>query len=292
MRSLAMPILLALAAAPAADAASKVFYLDHAAAVGLPKLLDGLTLAKSPWVEELQPHWAELRAGVKVRADVNAIEAQGSAEALGALKFVLDALDVPRRTVKLSCRHVRVTDPGMLVGRPAGPPTAGPPAEGEGREPVPLRVAPGDWLDRVQKLVEADQATVLEERTVSALDGSWGAIYVGDPETDPEFLFQAKPTLTEDGEVWVTLAFGRIAREAAEGPGSSEAVKEPERPGLCLSCGPGIGDIWFLPEVTVSCVWPEWQSLLVEGPMWWKGEGDRPTGRGQDFVIVTAEVDD
>ena len=70
MRLFGMLTLLAVVAAPAADAASKVFYLDHAAAVGLPKLLDELILAKSPWVEELQPHWAELRAGVKVKADV------------------------------------------------------------------------------------------------------------------------------------------------------------------------------------------------------------------------------
>ena len=227
-----------------------------------------------------------------MKADVNAIEVEGSAAALGALRNVFGLLDVPRRTVTLSCRHVRVTDPGMLVGRPAGPPTAGSLAQGEGREPIPLRVAPGDWMDRVQELVEAGQATVLQERTVSALDGSWSAIYAGDPETDPEFLFQAKPVLTEAGEVWVTLALGRIAREGPEEPGSSEAAKQPDRPGLCLSCGPGIGDIWFLPEVTVSCVWPEWQSLLVEGPMWWKRDEDRPTGRGQDFVIVTAEVDD
>lgn len=147
-------------------------------------------------------------------------------------------------------------------------------------------------MDRVWKLVEAGQATIPREGQVNVLDGHWAALYFGDPEREPEFLFQAKPVVTEDGEVWVTLAFGRIEREGTEKPEWMDAAETANGPGLCMSCGPGVGDLWFVPEVTVSCVWPDWQSLLVEGPMWWKGDEDRPTGRGQDFVVVTAQVED
>jgi hypothetical protein len=147
-------------------------------------------------------------------------------------------------------------------------------------------------MDRVQKLVETGQATILREGKVNTADGHWGALYFGDPETEPEFLFQGKPVVTEDGEVWVTLAFGRVEREGAGMSEWKEAAEAANRPGYCMSCGPGVGDLRFVPEVTVSSVWPEWQSLLVEGPMWWKQDEDRPVGRGRDFMVVAAQWSD
>jgi hypothetical protein len=290
MRSLLAAVVLFLVSVLDAEAASKVLYLNHASAVGMPELLGELIASESPWVEELQPHWAGLK--LEVKADVNAIEAEGPTQALAALKSVLGALDIPRRTVTLSYRHVRVEDPALLLGKPAGPPTAGALAREDGEQPIALRLAPGEWVDRVRKLAEAGHATILREGEVNVLDGHWGALYFGDPEAEPEFLFQGKPVVTEDGEVWVTLAFGRIEREGAGTSEWKEAAEAANRPGLCMSCGPGVGDLRFVPEVTVSCVWPEWQSLLVEGPMWWKQDGHRPTGRERDFMIVTAQWSD
>lgn len=280
---------LMVASVPGANAAPKVFYLEHAGAVGMPQLLDELVASRSPWAEELQPHWAEVKGEVKARADVNAIEAEGSAKALAALEGVLASLDVPRRTITVSYVHVRVPDPTMLVGKPAGPPTAAGIAGGDGEQPIPVRVAPGDWMERVRTLADAGRATILQDGTTSVLDGSWGAVYVGDPERDPEFLLQGRPVLMDDGEVWLTLAFGHIERRGAE-EAEWQKPAAADGPGLCMSCGPGVGDLLFVPEVTVSSVWPDRQSLLVEGPMWWRGGEDRPAGRGQDFVVLTAEV--
>jgi hypothetical protein len=281
---------MAIMPGPAA-AESRTFYLSHEAAEGLPELLDELVREGSPWVKPLSPHWDGLREHVQVKRDTNAIQATGEPEALEALAQVIKALDVPRPQVTLKYQQIRLADPQDLTGRPAGPPLAAALAS-NGAGGLPAVCATGDWQPAVAALVKAGKAKVLQEGGVAAVSGGWGTVYLGDPEAPkPSFCFQARPVVTEDGAVWLSLAYGVLKRKGGEAkPPAGQPGAQPAGE-VCVNCGPGVGEMLLQPEIILSARLAGGMSLLVSGLRWHVEGGESLSGPQDECVVVTAQVE-
>ncbi|MGQ9732382.1 MAG: hypothetical protein ACUVX8_14070, partial [Candidatus Zipacnadales bacterium] len=122
-----VPIALYLSiVATLAAAESRTFYLTHLNAQTVPLELDRLVANNSEWTVRIAPHWETLRSELKLETALNAIRMTGSLEALDAFQQVLQLLDVPRPTVTLAYRHIRVNQIEDLLGPTLAPPIATP----------------------------------------------------------------------------------------------------------------------------------------------------------------------
>jgi hypothetical protein len=270
---------------------SRTFYLSHEAAEGLPELLDQLVREGSPWVKPLSPHWNDLREHVQAKRDTNAIEATGDPEALEALAQVIKALDVPRPQVTLKYQQMRLADPQDLTGRPAGPPLAAALASNGAGGPAAV-CAPGDWRPAVAALVKAGKAKVLQEGSVAAVSGSWGTVYLGDPEArEPSFCFQARPVVMEDGSVWLSLAYGVLKRKGGEATALAKQPGAQPSGEVCVNCGPGVGEMLLQPEIVLSARLAGGASLLASGLRWHLEGSESLAGPQDECVVVTAQVE-
>ncbi|MBM3472623.1 MAG: hypothetical protein FJX75_05050 [Armatimonadetes bacterium] len=275
-----------------AGAETRTFNLNYADAVGLPDVLDQLVLQDVDWVTPLQLHWAQLKGALAVDRERNALKAEGLPEALAALAQVLKVMDVPRPQVTLRYRRLKVPDPADLFGKPAAPPMGEVPSTVHGAA-VNAQVTVGDWESRVAALVAGGKAETLNEGTVSVMDSYWATVWLGDPEApQPEFCFQARPTVMETGALRLSLAYGTWRRTGRdpEPPGVAEGRGTPGE--VCISCGPGLGVVVLVPELVLTTRLEAGQSVLVGGVAWALEDAGTLAGPADEWVVVSAAVED
>jgi len=268
----------------------KTIFLSHAAAEGLPEMLDRLVRDRSPWVGELERYWTALKPGLRAKAEDNSLRATGSPEALAALERVIRALDVPRAAIDLSCRVVTVTDPSGLLGPEAGPPlplAAPPQTEAEATR---VRVGAGDWLPRLADLEKSGAAALLSDLRVAVQDGAIATIYALDEdEKDPRACVQARPVLMADRSTWLTLYFGRVWQrgDQAETAGPIGPAEGAPRPAVS---GPQASNIVLIPELELSVLVPEGKSVLLSGLRWYAQGGQSVSAPPERVLVLTPRV--
>ncbi len=275
-----------------AMAESRTFYLNYASAEGLPELLNRLVAEKLELTAPLQPHWAALKPTLKADAGQNALHADGSADALKALADALRAMDVPRPQLTLKYQYLRVPNRDDLLGAAVSPPLGDVESPGHGAA-VNALLTPGDWARRAAELVAEGKARLLDEGVISAMDGYWGAIYRGDPEDKaPKFVFQARAVVAEGGALWLSVAYGTL-RRAGGAPQPIEGLGQGGTPGeVCVSCGPGLGQMLLVPELVLTTRLEPGQSALAGGATWALEEAGSLAAPADRWVVVSAAVDE
>jgi hypothetical protein len=289
--TLAIALSTALCGSPA-RAEARTFYLDYAQAEGLPEVVSQLLRQGVEWVRPVQPHWEQLKGAVTVDRERNALKAEGPPEALAALAQVLKVMDVPRPQITLRYRRVKVPNGADLLSRLVAPPMGDVPSAVHGAA-VNARLTVGDWESRVAELVAAHKAEVLSEGSVSVMDSYWGTVWLGDPEApQPEFCFQARPTVMDNGALWLSLAYGTWRRTGrdAEPPKATDGGGTPGE--VCINCGPGIGVAVLVPELILTTRVEAGQSVLVGGLAWAPEDAGSLAAPPDEWVVVSAVVQD
>jgi len=276
----------------AARAEVRTFYLSHAQAEGLPDVLDQAVRRDLEWARPLQPHWQALKGGVTADAGQNALKAEGTAEQIQALAQAIKTLDVPRPQVNVRYQHLRVPDPGDLLGKQASLPMGESPSPGHEDAPD-ARLSAGDWEARVSRLVAAGKAEVLQEGRVSVIDTYWATVYVGDPEAaEPDFCLQVRPIAMADGSLWLSLAYGTL-RRAGGGPEAAAPDAGRGTPGeVCVSCGPGLGVMALVPELVVTTRVQPGESVLAGGAKWALENAGGLQAPPDEWVVLSAVVEE
>ncbi len=273
------------AAAPSASGSPQTFFLDYVPAGGMLDLLDRMVREHSSLAEPLRPYWEALRPAVRADPGTNSVRASGSAEALSALGKVVKGIDVPRAGIDISYQCLQVKDLTALLGSPAGPPMPRRGSDDGSAPPLSVRVATGDWSARVATLLRDGAMAVVREGEVKTVDGLLGTAYIGNPEAPaPEFLLQVEPLLMADKTLWLNVVFGEVTRERRDAGAPAPSRDAPPCP-----CSLGLGDLRFLPKVTVLVHVGEGQSVLLSGLRWRVGKESlrAPT---DEFLLLVPRV--
>ncbi|MBM3498940.1 MAG: hypothetical protein FJX74_09745 [Armatimonadetes bacterium] len=200
------------------------------------------------------------------------------------------APDLPRPQVRLTYRHVHVPIAEDLLGAPAAPPPGDVESPAHGDAPS-VRLVPGDWAERVTRLVAEGKAEVLHEPSVSTIDGYWATVYLGDPEAkEPDFLFQARPIVVEGGAIWLSVAYGTL-RRAGQTPRLVEGVGGETQGEVCVNCGPGLGEVLLVRQLVVTTRLQAGQSALAGGAKWALEDAAGLAASPDEWVVVTAAVE-